>query len=177
MNPIGQQRIRTQARGFAAATVLFAIALFVLVGAATTTIARGNAKAKMFHEIKEQMISQAELTLSMLLLCRTLYPLGDNLTTFHVQYPAASTGTPLDSVVCPGQSTSIWSGDSRAIAPRPLPGFSQFIYYNDATSVRIETTATNPDPYYTDLMNAVVRKIGPAQATVAADKLTILLVN
>ena len=175
MKPTGRQHQR--ARGFAAATVLFTIALFVLVGAATATIARGNSKAKMFHEIKDQMISQTELTLSMLLLCRTLYPTGDNGTGFHPQYPGAPTGTSLDSVVCPGQATSIWSGDSRAVAPRPLPGFSQFTYYNDATSVRIETTAINADQYYTDLMSAVVRKIGPAQATTASNKLTILLVN
>ncbi len=175
MTPTGQQR--PKARGFAAATVLFAIALFVLVGAATTTISRGNAKAKMFHEIKDQMVSQTELTLSMLLLCRTLYPTGDNGTGFHTQYPGAPTGVALDSAICPGQGSSIWSGDSRAIAPRPLPGFTPFTYFNDATSVRIVTTAINPDQYYTDLMSAVVAKMGIAQANLSGNTLTIVLVQ
>ena len=174
MKSTGPQR--PGARGFAAATLLFAIALFVLVGAATTTISRNNTKAKMFHEIKDQMLSQTELTLSMLLLCRTLYPNGDNGTGFHPSYPGASTSVLLDSVVCPGQGSSLWSGDSRAIAPRPLPGFTAFTYINDATSVRIETTATNPDQYYTELMNAVKAKFGD-QATVAGNKLTIVLVQ
>ena len=117
---------RPRARGFAAATLLFAIALFVLVGAATATISRSNTKAKMFNDIKSQMLSQTELTLSMLLLCRTLYPNGDNGTGFHPSYPGGSTGVLLNSVVCPGQGSSLWSGDSRAIAPRPLPGFTAF---------------------------------------------------
>lgn len=168
---------RQKARGFAAATVLFAIALFVLVGAATSTISRGNAKAKMFHEIKEQMISQTELTLSMLLLCRTLYPTGDNGTLLHPQYPGAPTGIALDQATCPGSGASIWSGDSRAIAPRPLPGFTAFTYFNDASGVRIETTATNPDTYYMNLMQAVKAKLGMAQANINGNTLQILLVQ
>ena len=56
----------------------------------------------------------------------------------------------------------------------PLPGFTAFTYINDATSVRIETTTTSADQYYTDLMNAVKAKLGD-QATVAGNKLTIVL--
>ena len=174
MKPTGRQYAR--ARGFAAATVLFTIALFVLVGAASSTIARGNAKAKMFHEIKDRVLSQTELTLSLLLLCRTLYPTGDNTTGFHPQYPGAPTAVPLESVICPGSATSLWSGDSRAIAPRPLPGFNPILYVNDTNSVRLETTVISLDDYYTDLMKAVQRKMGD-QVTITGNKLTIVLVE
>lgn len=167
------------AGGFAAATALFGIALFVLLGVAASTIARGNAKARLFHETKEQMIAQSDLILNTLLLCRTVFPAGDNGTGWHVSYPATPADGTVASLTCPGQGTaSIWSGDARAMAPRRLPGFSAWRYVNDTASVRISTTVTAAGTaYYQDLLDAVAAKVGPAQAVRSGDTLTITLIQ
>ena len=170
-----------KANGFAAATALFAIGLFVLLGVVASSTSRGNAKAKVFHETKELMIAQSDLISNTLILCRTVYPAGDNGNGLGVrqQYPA----TPVDGLVasmsCPGQSPAlIWSGDARAMAPRALPGYIGWTYVNDVTSIRISTTAININvPYYRDLLDAVVTKIGAAQAVRSGDTLTITLFN
>ena len=165
-------------RGFAAAGALFAIGLFVLIGSVAATAARTAAKAKVFHETKESMIAQSELIGSNLVFCRTLYPNADNLSTFHLPYPATPADSKVASLVCPGSGLSLWSGDSRSLAPRTLAGFSQWNYVNDAISVRITTTAVNANaPYYQDLMDAVITKVGSAQASRTGDTLTVTLVN
>lgn len=173
-----------KAQGFAAATALFAIGLFVLLGAVMAASARSNAKAKMFHETKEAMVAQSDLILNMLLLCRTLYPAGDNGNgnPDRRMYPATPGGGasgPLDTLSCPGQGgTVIWSGDSRAMAPRALPGYAPWSYTNDGTSIRISITATNAGvPYYQDLLDRVAAKVGTSQAVRNADTLTITLIN
>ena len=170
-----------RAKGFAAATALVAIGLFALLGAVAATTARSNAKAKQFHEIKEAMISQADLIWNQLLLCQTLFPTADNGSGngVRLQYPATPADSAVASISCPGQSPAvIWSGDYRAMAPRPLAGFGPWTYVNDATSIRISTTAVNANvPYYRDLMDAVASKLGAAQAVRSGDTLTITLIN
>ncbi len=179
MTPLRPRLRRQTELGFAAASVLFAIGLFVLFGAVAATTSRTNAKAKQFHETKESLIAQTDLISNTLTLCRTIYPSGDNGTTFHPQYPATPGDGLVASISCPGQMPEvIWSGDARSMAPRPLAGFAAWTYVNDATSIRIATTATNPGvPFYRDLMDAVVRKIGPAQAARSGDTMTITLFN
>jgi hypothetical protein len=173
------RRMPAAAGGFAAATALVGIALFVLLGVAAATIARGNAKARLFHEIKEEMVAQSDLILNTLLLCRTIYPAGDNGTGAHRQYPATPADGTVAALTCPGQgAVSLWSGDARAMAPRRLPGFSAWRYVNDAASVRILTTVTAASTaYYQDLLDAVVAKVGPAQAVRSGDTLTITLIQ
>lgn len=168
-----------RAAGFAAASVLFAVALFVILGAASATIARGNAQARLFQETREQMVAQRDLILNTLILCRTIYPAGDNGNTVRQQYPATPGDGLVASLVCPGQSpASIWSGDARALAPRPLPGFSAWTYVNDATSIRIATTAANSgSQFYRDLMDSTINKVGGTQASRSGDTLTITLIN
>ena len=168
--------------GFAAATALFAIGLFLLLGAVVATTARSTAKAKQFHEIKEQMIAQRDLIANMLLLCRTIYPAGDNGSGngVRLQYPATPTDGLVSSLSCPGQgaATSIWSGDSRALAPRALPGYTAWTYINDSTSIRISTSlVTAGSTYHRDLVDGVIAKIGAGQAVRSGDVLTITLVN
>ncbi len=173
-------------QGFAAATALVAIGLFVLVGAMAASTARSTAKAKMFHDTKESLVTQSDLIASTLVLCTTLYPGGDNLDPAafaHKSYPATGTGLVAD-VLCPGQqppapapAVPIWSTDLRAMSPRTLPGFTPWAYSNnDTNGVQIAVTANNAgDAYYQDLMDAVVRKIGPAQAVRSGDTLTVTL--
>ena len=165
--------------GFVASSVLFAIALLVALGAASVTIARGNGKARQFQETREQMVAQRDLIFSALLLCRTIYPSGNNGTIFRKPYPAAETAVLVSSLVCPGQSpASIWSNDLSAMVPRPLPGFGAWTYVNDATSLRIATTAVNAGLQFNqDLLDAVVKKIGSSQAVRSGDTLTITFVN
>ena len=171
-----------KANGFAAATALFAIGLFVLLGVVASTTSRSNAKAKVFHETKELMIAQSDLISNMLILCRTIYPAG-NGTVLGVrgQYPATPLGGSIASISCPGQApTLIWSGDARAMAPRALPGYDGWKYVNDAESIRISisigSTVTDVNrPYYQDLLGAVAKKIGEAQAVRSGDTLTITL--
>lgn len=168
----------SHARGFAAASALFTIGLFVLIGAVAATTARSNAKAQQFHEIRNQLVAQSELIGSTLVLCRTLYPGADNGSGFHPPYPATPGDGTVKSLICPGSLASIWSGDSRTLTPRTMPGFQEWSYVNDATSVRISTTAVNAGmPYYQDLLDSVVGKVGPGQAVRAGDTLTITLVN
>jgi len=170
-----------QQQGFAAASALFAIGLFVLLGFVATSTSRTNARAKMFHETKEAMVAQNDFILNTLLLCRTVYPAG-NTTTFvdpsisHPQYPPSGDGT-VANLSCPGQAPNlIWSSDSRALAPRTLPGFTPWTYVNDP-GVRISITAITPGPgYYQDLLEAVKKRVGPSAARVG-DTLTISLAN
>lgn len=165
--------------GFAAATVLFAVALFVVLGAASVTISRGNYKAQMFRDTREQMVAQRDLIWTTLVLCRTIYPAGDNGNSVRQQYPATPGNGLVSALVCPGQSpASIWSGDSRAMAPRALPGFGAWTYVNDVTSIRITTTATDTgSQFYQDLMDAVIARVGSGQATRNGGALTITLMN
>ena len=165
-------------RGFAAATALFAIGLFVLLGAVATTISHGNAKAKLFQETKEAMVQQNDLILNSLILCRTVFPPPDGSIDPHPGYPLTPVDGLVASIVCPGQApASIWSGDSRAMAPRALPGFGPWTYANDSTSIRISTSAITPGvPFYQDLLQAVAGKIGLA-AQRTGDTLTVLLVQ
>lgn len=167
-----------RARGFAAATALFAIGLFVLLGAVATTVSRGNTKAKLFHETKDALVAQADLIRNTLLLCRTVFQPPDGSTDPHPGYPLTPPDGKVASIVCPGQAaTPIWWGDARAMAPRNLPGFDAWTYVNDGASIRITTTAVQTGvPFYQDLINATVRKIGP-QATSSGDTLTVTLVE
>ena len=125
------------------------------------------------------MIAQSDLISNTLLLCRTIFPSGDNGTGFHAAYPATPGDGLVASIVCPGQSPAlIWSGDSRSVAPRALPGFTAWTYVNDVTSIRITTSTVTPGiPFFEDLLDAVVTKVGPAQASRSVDTLTITLVN
>ena len=172
-------RRHRRSAGFAAATVLFAVALFVILGAASATIARGNAKARLFQETRERMLAQRDLIFNTLILCRTIFPAGDNGNPARQQYPATPGDGKVASLVCPGQSpASIWSGDSRTLAPIPLPGFGGWTYVNDATSIRITTTATTSgSQFHQDLLDAVIAKVGSAQASRSGDTLTITLIN
>ncbi len=170
---------RRRAAGFAAATVLFAVALFVLLGAATASIARGNAKARLFQETREQMIAQRDLIFSTLVLCGTIFPAGDNGNSVRKQYPATPVDGLVSSLVCPGQSpASIWSSDARAMAPRPLPGFGAWTYANDGISMRITISAVSAgSQFHRDLLDAVIKQIGASQATRIGDTLKITLMN
>lgn len=132
------------------------------------------------------MIAQRDLIANMLLLCRTIYPSGNNGTgnTGLLQYPATPTGANagrVSAITCPGQGTPapIWSGDARGMAPRPLPGFSPWTYANNGSSIVISTTIINTgSTYYRDLLDAVVAKIGnQAVHAPGSDTLTITLVN
>lgn len=170
---------RRSSAGFAATSVLFAVALFVALGAASVVITRGNVKARLFQETREQMVAQRDLIFNTLVLCRTIYPAGNNGNAVRQQYPATPGDGFVSSLVCPGQSpASIWSGDSRAMAPRALSGFGAWTYINDATSIRITTTAINAgSQFHRDLLDAVVTRIGSAQAVRSGDTLTVTLVN
>ncbi|MFT5590252.1 MAG: hypothetical protein ACI9ZF_002437 [Bradyrhizobium sp.] len=167
------------ATGFAAATALFAIALFVLLGFVASSTARNNARAEMFHATKDQMVAQRDLIANLLVLCRTVYPDGDNGTGFHPSYPATPGGGLVTSLVCPKTAPrSIWSGDASAMKPRPMAGFTPWSYINDATSIRIEITANEAaSTFYQNLLDAVIVKIGNAQAVRNGDTLTITLVG
>lgn len=171
---------RRHGEGFAAATVLFAIGLFVLLGTVTMATSRSNAKARQFQETKDQIVAQAELVFSTLVLCRTIYPAADNGTGFHKAYPATPAAPGLVSaLVCPGQpGQSIWSGDARAMSPRLLPGFGAWTYVNDAASVRIQLVASNAGvTFYQDLLDAVVARTGAGVASRSGDSLTFTLFN
>lgn len=171
--------------GFVAATVLFAIGLLVLLGAVVASTSRNALKAKQFQETKELMVAQRDLIANMLLLCRTIYPSGDNGSgnVGLLQYPATPADGLVSSITCPGApsasaTSSIWSGDARGLAPRALSGFQQWTYVNNGTNIQIATTLVTPgSTYYLDLINSVIRKIGSSQATLSANTLTITLVG
>jgi hypothetical protein len=167
------------AYGFAATTALFAIALFVMLGFVASSTARNSARAEMFHATKDQMVAQRDLIANLLLLCRTVYPDGDNGTGFHPSYPATPAGGLVTSLVCPKTAPqSIWFGDANAMKPRPMTGFTPWSYINDATSIRLEITANEAgSTFYRNLLDAVVVKIGNTQAVRSGDTLTITLVN
>lgn len=169
------------AHGFAAATVLFSLALFVMIGVATATLSRNSSKTRQFQETKEQMIAQRDVIWSTLLLCKTIFPAGNNGNGFGVrqQFPATPVDGSVASLVCPGQSpTSIWSGDLTTMSPRALPGFGPWTYVNDATSIRITTTALDAGSlFYQNLMDKVITRIGATQASRSADTLTITLIS
>ena len=173
---------RHRSAGFAAATALFTIGVFVLLGAVLASASRSNAKARQFQETKEQMVAQRDLISNMLLLCRSVYPGGDNGSGngVRVQYPATPVDSKVASITCPGQgaAVSIWSGDARAMAPRTLPGFTAWTYTNDLTSIRISTSSAVPaSKYYQDLIDSVIARIGANQAVRSTDTLTITLIN
>ena len=167
--------------GFAAATVLFSIALFVMIGVASSTLARNSLKSRQFQETKDQMIAQRDVIWSTSLLCKTIFPAGNNGNGLGVrqQYPATPGDGSVASLVCPGQSpTSIWSGDLTTMSPRALPGFGPWTYINDATSIRITTTALDAGSiFYQNLMDKVITRIGATQASRSADTLTITLIS
>lgn len=169
--------------GFAAATALFAIGLFVLLGAVVATTSRSTAKAKQFQEIKEQMVAQRDLIANMLILCRTIYPNGNNgtLNTGLLQYPATPADGLVSSITCPGAAAaaSIWSGDSRGLAPRALPGYTAWTYVNNGTTISISTTLVTPgSTYHIDLINSVIKKINTSnQAVLSGNTFTITLVG
>ncbi len=173
---------RQRSGGFMAATVLFAIALLVLLGAVVATTSRNTAKAKQFQEIKDQMVAQRDLIANMLLLCRTIYPNGNNGSgnAGLLQFPATPADGLVSSITCPGAPTaaSIWSGDSRGLAPRPLFGYQAWTYVNNGTNVRIATTLiTAGSTYHLDLLHSVIKKIGSGQAVLSGNTLTITLVG
>ena len=143
------------------------------------TIARGTVKARLFQETREQMVAQRDLIFNTLILCRTIYPAGNNGTGFRQQYPATPADGLVSSLVCPGQSpASIWSSDQQSMSPRPVPGFGPWTYSNDVTSMRITTTSVNPgSQFHQDLMDAVIKKIGSSQAVRSGDTLTVTLIN
>ena len=130
------------------------------------------------------MIAQRDLIWNLLLLCRTIYPAGNNGSgqAGLLQYPATPAGAPpnlASAITCPGQGAAvpIWSGDARGMAPRALAGFGAWTYANNGTSIIITTTTVDPgSTYYHDLLDAVIRRLGN-QATRSGDTLSITLVN
>ncbi|MDY7572983.1 hypothetical protein [Actimicrobium sp. CCI2.3] len=167
------------ATGFAAATALFAIGLFVLLGFVASGNARNSARAELFHATKDQMVAQRDLIANLLVLCRAVYPDGNNGTAFHPSYPATpSSPSTVSALICPKSGLSIWSGDASATQLRPLTGFTPWSYINDATSIRIAITANEAgSTFYRNLLDAVIAKIGSAQATRSGDTLTVTLVS
>ena len=167
------------ATGFAAATALFAIALFVLLGFVASSNSRNNARAEYFHATKDQMVAQRDLIANLLVLCRAVYPDGNNGTAFHPSYPATPAAPSyVTSLICPKPARSLWSGDASAMQPRPLSGFTPWSYTNDATSIRIAITALEAgSTFYQNLLDAVIAKIGSVQAARSGDTLTITLVS
>ncbi|MEB0135320.1 hypothetical protein QN362_08240 [Actimicrobium sp. CCC2.4] len=166
------------AHGFAAATALFAIALFVLLGFVASSTARDGARAEFFHSTKDQMVAQRDLIANMLVLCRAVYPDGDNGTPFRISYPATPADGFVTSLLCPKPALSIWSGDASAMKPRPMAGFTPWSYINDAVSIRIFIDANETGSlFYRNLLDAVIAKVGSTQAVRSGDRLTITLVS
>lgn len=175
-------RSHQRSGGFVAAAVLFAIGLLVLLGSVVAITARNTANAKQFQEIKEQMVAQRDLIANMLLLCRTIYPNGNNGSgnAGLLQYPATPAGGLVSSITCPGapSASSIWSGDSRSLAPRALPGFQPWTYVNNGTNIQIAVTLITPgSTYYLNLLNGVMNRIGTSQAVLSGNTMTVTLVG
>ncbi len=167
------------ATGFAAATALFAIALFMLLGFVASSNSRNTARTEFFHATKDQMVAQRDLIANILVLCRAVYPDGDNGTGFHPSYPATPAAPAyVSALICPKPGLSIWSGDASAMQPRQLPGFTPWSYTNDASSIRIAITANEAgSTFYQNLLDAVITRIGNSQAVRSGDTLTITLVS
>ncbi|EGF30588.1 hypothetical protein IMCC9480_1202 [Oxalobacteraceae bacterium IMCC9480] len=166
------------ATGFAAATALFAIALFVLLGFVASNNARNGARAEFFHSTKDQMVAQRDLIANMLVLCRTVYPDGDNGSGFQKPYPVTPGDFLVSSLKCPKPNVSIWAGDASAMTPRPLAGFAPWRYLNDVTGVSISITALEAgSTFHRNLLDAVIAKVGSTQAVRSGDTLTITLVS
>lgn len=128
------------------------------------------------------MVSQRDLIANMLLLCRTIYPNGNNGSGNPnlTQYPATPADGLVASITCPGApvAASIWTGDSRGLAPRILPGYTAWTYVNNGTDIRISTSLVTPgSTYHLDLINSVIKKIGNGQAVLIGNTLTITLVG
>ena len=125
--------------------------------------------------------AQANLIRSRIIKCSIDYPAGDNATTYHTQYPGATTWTTdLSGLICPGMPApnNLWNGTVGIFLPIAPANMGNWQYINDATSVRLKIQALNASGI-TALGKAATR-FGSGEAalsttTLTNDTLTLIL--
>lgn len=159
------------------------ITVFLLVFSMTLAMVarlqRMGDTGKRRDELIAELTSQIELIRAKLIACAVQYPGGDNGTGIRPVYPAKPVGGLVKDLACPGAPvgyTALWSGTDGVYMPRVVPGADDWHYENDATSLRIFMSPSDPDSAMQAALNTIVSRSG-GQATYSAGKLSVVMVN
>jgi hypothetical protein len=160
----------------------YVLAFIALVAIATTyfaTTGRGVARSISNQENKVALLEQATLVRSRIIGCAVSFPGGDNGTGFRLPYPPGTTPVAVRDLVCPGQdgANNLWSGTGGLTLPAPPRIFNDWMYVNDASSMRISISAkTSGDATTLAIMDAIATRLGSG-ASRTGDVLTIVVMN
>ena len=138
-----------------------------------------NVQSQLNNLRTNQLVAQSQFIAQRITKCATDYPDGDNLTGFHIAYPAGSPSANVSTLTCPkplqapSTGTSLWTGKDGVYLPQPPDGFNAWTYTNDATEIKITITATTADPA---TLTSAATRIG-SQATVAGSAFTLTILK
>lgn len=154
------------------ATLVLLSVLMALASRSLSSLDNGRTRA----DVREQVISQAEIIRLKLSDCAISYPGGNNGTAFRVAYPAKPASGLVKDLVCPGSGVSLWSGKDGVFAPVTIVGFGDWTYANDGASMRIGLTQSSASLARYAGMSSAAAKYG-SSATVSGMTFTLVLMN
>lgn len=171
---------RRKQRGFMLGYVMLGLALTSLSLMALARMGGKSADSKRMAEMRDEVVTQANLIRAKLIACTVSFPGGDNGLGFRPQLPNTPASGVVDDVACPGNpnaNKSIWAPAQGIHAPRRLSGLGAWHYTHDAMSARISiSTAAGGGNVSQAALNNAALKFG-TQSTVTGNTLTVVIAN
>lgn len=167
---------RSQASGFIIAPILLLVGLIAAVAVAMATLSRNSSNAQGYRDATTQITQQSSMVRQALVDCALIYPMGDNGTIGAKAYPAGATLSNVDDLLCPGAPSpnGLWVGRHGVFLPAVPSGTTGWKYINDATSVRIQLTATST--IAKAVLPGIATNLGSAASTAASGSDVVLTV-
>ena len=164
--------------GFAIGPVLAVIAMIAIAGGSVLKMTSKTARGERIFQNQAEVMNQSRYIGNRLRQCVILYPAGNNGTGFNVKYPGATVAMAVSSLTCPGQPNpnNLWTGKGGTFPPRPIAGFSNWTYQNDASGVRIMLSSGGIQDNMTVLQN-VASKFSATEAAYSGGVLTVFITN
>jgi len=163
--------------GFGVVWIFGIIMLAGLVAAGIALSNRGVTSSMSMTNCVTQLTAQANLIRQKVSRCALEYPAGNNGGASHLPYPAG-TASAVSGLTCPGNNNAnLWTGADGIFLPNAPTGFNSWTYTNDGTSVRISITPSTVTNFATTCMNNAAARFTAAEASVAANTLTIVVTN
>jgi len=118
--------------------------LLVVLGALSSIVLSASSRAQSGTQqwtAGNQLVAQANLIRSKILDCSARA--GNNGSTNHPSFPAATTAAAVSSLTCPASATLVFDGLDGVFLPVPPADFSAWAYTNTSGSVIIAISASS----------------------------------
>lgn len=172
VSPLSKQR------GFVAAYLIAAIALFSLMAWAASQMLDANSQLRWISQAAEAVYDQTQLTRRVVVACGTAYPAGVNddaqSLSYYKKYPGSS--ALLSAIECPGAPAglqSLLAGRDGVFLGKLPPDFGAWSYANTSGGISITLRATSTRGV--EALSSVARRVGPTESILAGDRLTFIV--